>query len=229
MPALEFWTTGYAVIPAAGFFFALVLGALGVGPMLTKPLHKRIVWSGVAVIAALTWWQLAKREEENAKPGRDYVYFVLSSDPRDNDGRIIRLVSIATGPLKELAVAIQTAEERRNGSRVYIFGGRFPAINEGGTLLSLALPSGDYWIDLDQPEKLGQVLEHLEIRKDAAGNFIGSIRVTRKETGEVLIPARATISTSGAIVLVIICLSFMSFAVALGWASCIAPEITSVH
>ena len=46
-------------------------------------------------------------------------------------------------------VAIQTAEERKKGSRAYIFGDRFPVINEGGTVLSLTLPPGDYWIDLD--------------------------------------------------------------------------------
>ena len=64
MPDFEYWITGYAVIPAAGLFFALVLGALGVGPVLTRSSHRRIVWAGVALIAALTWWQLARKEEE---------------------------------------------------------------------------------------------------------------------------------------------------------------------
>ncbi len=218
MPSSEFWVTGYALISGAGFVFVLALTALGVGPVLRKPSHKRFVWSGVSVIALLTWWQLAKQEETKVKPERDYAYFVLSDDPRDNDGRAIRLMSVATGPLKDVDVAIQTAEERKKHSRNYIFYHHFPSIAEGGTVLSLPLPAGDYWIDSDQPAKLGQVLEHILIG-NTNEHFISNIRVTRKETGEVLIPAPEALSFASGVVVALICSAFTIFAAVLGWAS----------
>jgi hypothetical protein len=219
MPDFEFWFAGYALISAAGFLFALVLGAIGAGPVLTKLQHRRIVWSGVAIIAALTWWQLAKKEEENAKPDRDYVYFTPSNDPRDNNGEAMVLIGVASGPLRDVAFAIQKGEERKKGTRTYISYGRIPIISEGGTLLPLALPIGDYWIDLDPPTKLGKVLEHIVIKK-TDGNPITEIYAFRKATSEVVYPPQPPIiPTSGKIVLSLIFLVFIGFGSILWWAS----------
>lgn len=211
MPALEFWITGYALISGAGFVFALGLTALGVGPVLSKPSHKRIVWSAISVIALLTWWQLAKHEEAKSKPERDYVYFVF----RDDNGSNGTLVSIATGPLRDVAVAIQTAQEREKGSKTYIYGDRIPLFNEDRAPFLSGLPFGDYWIDSDPPTTMGKVLEHLKIQKIDNKVVTEIIFVMRKATRETLIPEPPIIAGYGAIVLFIICLAFTAFAVTL--------------
>jgi hypothetical protein len=215
MPAFEFWFSGFAVSGAAAFLFT---AAIAVITIQGHSAYRYALWL-LPFIALGYWYTQAKSEADKAKPGRDYVYFDVIKDPRDNDGKKIRLVSFATGPLKDVAVAIQTDDERKKGSRIYIFGARFLVINEGPALLDLALPRGDYWIDADQPAKLGQILEHLLIDD----NLTATISVTRKETHELLALRPEIISFSDVIVLSLICLAFMSFAGALGWASWASP------
>lgn len=160
MPEFEFWFSGSAIIGAAVFVFTGILALIPVKP-LNHVLYRRAAWL-LPLLAGGLWYNLAESEAEKAKPQRDYAYFDVSRDPRDDNGQTIRLVSIATGPLRNVNVAIQTADERKKKSRSYIFSSNFPIIPEGGTLLNLNLPAGDYWIDSDQPAKMGQVLEHFK-------------------------------------------------------------------
>lgn len=218
MPAIEFFFSGTAFWGVAVFLFTSVLAVIAIQ-------QHWAYWPAICLLPILgggLWLATARTEAAKSKPERDYAYFILSDDPRDTNGEATALVSIATGPLTNVDVAIQTALERKKGSRQYIFFHHFQAIAEGSTLLAFGLPSGDYWIDSDQPAKLGQVLEHIQIEKQY-GKLVATINVIRKTTNEVLFPSSETISFSGWVILSLICLAFMGFAAVLGWASWVTP------
>lgn len=117
MPGFEFLFSGTAFWGAAGFLFTSVLAVIAIQK---HPAY----WPAICLLPILFggfWLATARSEAEKAKPERDYAYFTLSNDPRDTNGEATALVSIATGPLRDVNVAIQRAEERKKGSRQYIF------------------------------------------------------------------------------------------------------------
>lgn len=211
---IEFWFSGYALISFVGFLFALVLSALGVGPMLTKSGHRRFVWSGVAVIAALTWWQLARQEEDKAKPESDYVYLRPSNRGTPDGG--IALYTVSTGTLKNVRIAVRRMgpNDRAEPGYIYSNGLEGVIVDEGMHLSRVILPPGNYVIDLDPPTKYGKVSQRLQIQQD--GNQIAwAIAVTRKHSGVVLLPAPYR-NPPGHIIVAAICVfGFAAFSLSL--------------
>jgi hypothetical protein len=215
MPALEFWFSGTAFWGAATFIFTAgiaVISIQGGGA-------RRYALFLLPVVIAGWWYSQAASEAEKAKPERDYVYFVLApNNPTNNDGNGVVLASVATGTLRNVNFGIQTAEERKKGSKEYILGGQIPIINEDETPL-LKIPIGDYWIDSDPPTRLGKVLEHIQIERTGDQVIQKDIFVMRKATRENLIPEPPGISFYGVVVLSAVLFAFLSFAVTLEWAS----------
>jgi hypothetical protein len=179
MPVFEYWITGYAVIPAAGFLFALVLGALGVGHVLTKE-HHRIVWLGVAIIAALTWWQLAKKEEAAGKPEHDYAYLIPSSYMESNG--LIHLSIISTGTMRNVRIAVRHVKPDGDPEPFYIYsnGMNGVTVDEDSHVSNVTLPVGSYAIDIDPPTKYGKLDERIKIEMKDGSPIASMIRVVRK-------------------------------------------------
>lgn len=215
----EFWFTGYAVISAAGFLFALVLGALGVGPVLTKQHHKRIVWSGVAIIVALTWWQLAKKAQEDAKPEHDYAYLVPSAYVTSNG--LIYLSIVSTGTMRNVRIAVRRIGSDGNPEPLYIYSNGMDGVtvDEETHVSQVMPPVGSYAIDIDPPTKFGKVDERLKIEMKNGLPTNSIIRVVRKGSLEVLIPAPEKVPFTHKLLLLFFVTQFLVFASTLAWAS----------
>lgn len=169
-------------------------------------------------VAAAVWVNLAVVEAERAKPDLDYAYFSISGDPRDIQDDKVALVINATGPLRDVRVAIQLTKDHNKQLRNYIFYHEFSVIAWGGTLLSISIPPGDYMIDLDAPTKWGKVLENLRIKK-INDKFIDEILVIRKASGKILVPAPQPYTFLEMSFLALVFLAFLAFIGVVGWAS----------
>jgi hypothetical protein len=212
---LPFLFTGNAFVGALGFAFTAIAAVVAIP---TSHAAYRYLVLAAPFVAAAWWWNLAVVEVEKSKPERDYAYFVISNDPRDIQDGKVALVINATGPLRDVRVAIQLTEDHNKHLRNYIFYHEFPVIAEGGTLLSVFSPPGNYMIDLDAPSKMGKVLEHLQIKR-LSDRFAGNIRVIRKSSGEILIPSPQKYSFLEMSFLSLVILAFITFTIVLGWAS----------
>jgi hypothetical protein len=212
MPSVEFWFTGIAFWAAAGFLFTGILAVIAVEKRVGALLALPIVTLGL-------WYGAAQGESDKAKPSRDFVYFALAADnPTNNDGNGVVLESIATGPLRDVNVAIQTAEQRDTGSGNYVTAFRIPVVNEDEAPV-IKIPVGDYWIDSDPPTRMGKVLEHLQIERAGDKVFQTSIFVMRKATRQTLIPESPSFSLLETLFLSLTLFSFIGFSAALLWAS----------
>jgi hypothetical protein len=222
MPNLEFWFTGYAVVTAAGFLFALVLAALGVGPVLTKQYHRRIVWSGIAILVALTWWQLAKKAEEDAKPERDYAYLIPSAYLTLNG--LIYLSIVSTGTMRNVRIAVRRIGSDGNPEPFYIYfnGMNGVTVDEETHVSNVMLAVGSYAIDIDPPTKYGKVDERLKFEMTNGSPTISVLRVVRKGSLEVLIPPPEKVPFTHKLLFLFFVFQFLAFASTLAWASWVA-------
>jgi hypothetical protein len=219
MPDFEFWISENVVIPAAGLLFALVMGAIAIGPLMAKPLYKRFVWSGVVVTIVLTLWQLAKKEEENAKPEHDYAYLRPSTYQAANG--LFYLYIISTGTMRNVRIAVRRIAPDGNPEPFYIFSNGMDGVtvDEGSHLSNVALPVGNFAIDIDPPTKYGKVDERLKIEMKNGSPTSGVLRVTRKGSLEVLIPASEKVPLTHKLLLLFFVSQFIAFVSILGWAS----------
>ena len=182
-PDLEFWFSGYALISFAGLLLALVLAALGVGPVLESRNHRRIVWLCVALVAALTWWQLSKQEAEKAKPDRDYAYFISNPDPRIVSRGAVGLTILATGVLRNIKWAVQTTADHDRLAINYIYSGQYPVVDEEGSWSGIFLPPGDYTFDIDPPSKLERYVSAFKLLKTKLADLLAILFTSNENSG----------------------------------------------
>jgi phosphotransferase system glucose/maltose/N-acetylglucosamine-specific IIC component len=140
LPAPEFWISGNALIAAVAFLFATGLAVLGIKQH-GRPLYFAAV-IGLAIITAAVWWNLARQEEAKAKSDTDYVYLVPNQDARDHlsDGRI-GLLSVPSGVVRNVTVAIQLTEDREKASWNYLYANKFDYFDVGENRTGIFLQS----------------------------------------------------------------------------------------
>jgi hypothetical protein len=192
LPSLEFWMSGQAIIGAFTTAYGLILALIGLKGSAGTPAYK-VAGCLLLLLIAAQWWALAKQGADKAKPERDYAYFLLSQDARDfrEDGAV--LVTVASGVLRNIRVAIQRTSDHNAGRWNYIWASEIGLIDEGTHRTGLVLPFGDYTIDIDAPSKSGKVLQRLDIVGNNGRPVILSTTVRRKDTREILceLPQRA--------------------------------------
>ena len=177
MPSAEFWISGASLFGIAVFVYTLVIAVMGVNQTGSRG-YKLAVWA-ILPLVAWQWWTLAKQEENNTKPQRDYAYFVPSPDPRMARPDGVVLFTQSTGVIRDIHYAFERTEDYVSHHDNYVSFGTISIIDEDLNNSGFVLPPGDWNIDIDPPTKLGKIRERMIIVRTGPMTFDTKIWVDR--------------------------------------------------
>jgi len=186
LPATEYWFSGPALIGAFASAYALGLGVIGIKEI--TPGGYRVAVCLLLPLMLLQWWSVAWQEAEKATPEHHWVY--LKPTTYIAESGAIYLATVATGTLRNVRIAAQRVGPDGLPEQGYVYSNGIDGVtvDKGENLSQVFLLPGSYDLDVDPPTEFGKVKERLSMVREG-DQIIGSVRVVRKNGGEVLIPA----------------------------------------
>jgi hypothetical protein len=172
------------------------------------------------VVGMLVWYSAALIDYRQRAPERDWAY--LKPSPLMTSAGLIMLYTVSTGTMRNVRIAVQFAEEHDKGGLGYIYsnGVMGVIVDEGTHLSQVALPPGNFVIDVDPPTKSGmKIRQRLQMTKNEDG--IGAaIIVKRKSDNQTLVPPTPEATTFfQRIVVSFYAAGFVIFTAVLAWFS----------
>lgn len=143
--------------------------------------------SRAIAVGAILWYSAALLDHNQKLPGRDWVHLMPS--PHMTADNRFQLYTVSTGSLRDVRIAVQLAElfDQKIQRYIYSNGVRGVPIDKGTHLSEIALPIGEYVIDVDPPTENGKIFQRLKMVQAGDTVFV-TTEVKRKSNNEILLP-----------------------------------------